>query len=216
MRRRDFIIFLVGAMGGWPSAVRAQQKAIPVIGFLSGALPGPYKSYVAAFHQGMSETGYVEGQNVAIEYRWAEGHHDRLPALATELVDRRVDVIATSGGPVPARAAKNATATIPIVFVAGDPIGEDLGSSLAPPGATPTGISIMSTELMPKRIELLSELVPQARLIALLVNPNTGAERMEGMIRDVQEAARVKGLQLHILRAGNESEIDTGFATLVQ
>jgi putative ABC transport system substrate-binding protein len=216
MNRGDLLILLPVTGLAWPLPAAAQQKAMPVIGFLGLASPGSFAPFVAAFHQGMSETGYVEGQNVAIEYRWAEGHHDRLPALATELVDRRVDVIATSGGPVPARAAKNATATIPIVFVAGDPIGEDLVSSLARPGANLTGISIMSTELMPKRIELLSELVPQARLIALLVNPNTGAERMEGMIRDVQEAARVKGLQLHILRAGNESEIDTGFATLVQ
>src|SRR5205823_874349 len=156
------------------------------------------------------------GQNVAMEYRWAEGRDDRLPALAADLVGRKVDVIATSGGPVPARAAKNATATIPIVFIAGDPVGEGLVASLARPGANLTGVSIMSTELMPKRIELLSELVPEAKMIALLVNPNTGAERMEGMIRDVQDAARVKGLQLQILRAGSESEIDAAFATLVQ
>jgi putative ABC transport system substrate-binding protein len=171
---------------------------------------------VASFHQGLKEAGYVEGQNVAIEYRWAEGRHDRLPALAAELVSRKVDVIATSGGPVPAGAAKNATSTIPIVFIAGDPVGEGLVTSLARPGGNLTGISIMSTELMPKRIELLLELVPQARMIALLVNPNTGAERMEGMIHEVQEAARVKGVLLHIPRAGSEGDIDAAFATLVQ
>src|SRR5438132_5910178 len=171
-------------------ALRAQQRATPVIGFLSSGSPGPYASSVVAFREGLSETGHVEGQNLAIEYRWAEGRYDELPTLAAELVGRKVDVIAASGGPVPARAAKNATAKIPIVFVAGDPVGIGLVASLARPGGNLTGISIMSTELMPKRLELLSELVPQARLIALLVNPNTGAERMEGMIRDVQEAAR--------------------------
>ncbi len=195
----------------WPGALCAQQKAMPVIGFLNPASPGPFAPFVAAFHQGLSETGYVEGQNVAIEYRWAEGRDDRLPALAGDLVGRKVDVIATSGGPVPARAAKNATATIPIVFVAGDPVGIGLVASLARPG-----VSIMSTELMPKRLELLSELVPQARLIALLVNPNTGAERMKGMIRDMQEAARAKGVQLDVVKAGTESEIDAAFATLDQ
>src|SRR6202171_4992032 len=133
MRRRDFIIFLVGAMGGWPSAVRAQQKAIPVIGFLSGALPGPYKSFVATFHQGLSETGYVEGQNLAIEYRWAEGRYERLPALAADLVGRKVDVIVASVTP-PALAAKTATSAIPIVFNVGDPVELGLVVSLARPG----------------------------------------------------------------------------------
>jgi len=215
MRRRELILLLGGAMTA-ARALCAQQKAMPVIGFLGGASPGPFAPFVAAFRQGLSESGYAEGQNVAIEYRWAEGRNDRLPALAADLVGRKVDVIATSGGPVPARAAKNATATIAIVFVAGDPVGEGLVASLARPGGNLTGVSILSTELMPKRLELISELVPQARVIALLVNPNTGAERMEGMIRDVQEAARAKGVQLHILKAGNESEIDAAFTTLVQ
>jgi putative tryptophan/tyrosine transport system substrate-binding protein len=215
MNRRELMLLLGGAMTA-ARALRAQQKATPVIGFLGGASPGPFAPFVAAFHQGLSETGYVEGQNVTIEYRWAEGRYDRLPALAADLVVRKVDVIATSGGPVPARAAKNATVTIPIVFVAGDPVGEGLVASLARPGGNLTGVSILSTELMPKRLELISELVRQARVIALLVNPNTGAERMEGMIRDVQEAARAKGVQLHILKAGSESEIDAAFTTLVQ
>src|SRR5207237_7274533 len=138
------------------------------IGCLGLDSPGTNAQYTAAFRQALSETGYAEGQNVAIEYRWAEGRNDRLPALATDLVARKVDVITTSGGPVPARAAKNATATIPVVFIAGDPVGEGLVASLARPGGNLTGVSIMSTELMPKRIELLSELVPQARMIALL------------------------------------------------
>ena len=170
---------------------------------------------MAAFRQGLSETGYVEGQNVAIEYRWAEGHYDRLPALAADLVGRKVDVIATSGGVPPALAAKSATSTIPIVFIGvGDPVAAGLVASLARPGGNLTGVSILAAELMPKRLELLSELVPQARVIALLVNPNNpNAERM---MRDVQEAARAKGVQLHILKAGTESEIDAAFATLVQ
>ena len=195
-------------------ALRAQQKAMPVIGFLSSTSPGPFAPFLAAFRQGLSETGYVEGQNVAIEYRWAEGRYDRLPALAADLVGRKVDVIATGGSP-PALAAKSATSTIPIVFiVGGDPVAEGLVASLARPGGNLTGFSILAVELMPKRLELLSELVPQAKVIALLVNPNNpNAERI---IRDVQEAARAKGVQLHILKASSESEIDAAFATLVQ
>jgi putative ABC transport system substrate-binding protein len=215
MRRRDLLLLLVTGMMG-ARAARAQQKAMPVIGFLSLASPGPFSPFVAAFRQGLSENGYTEGQNVAIEYRWAEGRHDRLPELAADLVARQVDVILTSGGPVPARAAKNATTTIPIVFIAGDPIGEGLVASLARPSGNLTGVSIMTTELMPKRIELLSELVPEAKVIALLVNPNTGAERMQAMIQAVQEAVRVKGMQLQIIKAGSASEIETGFAILGQ
>ena len=171
--------------------------------------------FVAAFRQGLSETGYVEGQNLAIEYRWAEGHYDRLPALAADLVGRKVDVIAASGGDASALAAKNATSTIPIVFTSGgDPVGDGLVASLARPGGNLTGVSIHDAELTPKRLELLSELVPQAGVIALLVNPNNpGTERM---IRDVQDAARAKGVQLDILKAGTESEIDAAFASLVQ
>jgi putative tryptophan/tyrosine transport system substrate-binding protein len=214
MRRRDFTILLAGAMGGWPSAARAQQKAMPVIGILSTASPGAFAPYVAAFRQGLSDTGYVEGQNVAIEYRWAEGHYDRLPALAADLVGRKVDVIVSTGGSPTALAAKSATSTIPIVFrIGADAVELGLVASLARPGGNLTGVSLLADELTPKRLELLSELVPQAGVIALLVNPNnTNAERN---IRDGQEAARAKEVRLTILKAGSASEIDTAFATFV-
>jgi putative ABC transport system substrate-binding protein len=197
-----------------PRALHAQQKAMPVIGFLGATSPGPYAPFVAAFRKGLSEGGYVEGRNVAIEYRWAESRYDQLPALAADLVGRKVDVIATSGGPVPARAAKDATATIPIVFVTGDAVGDRLVVSLARPGGNLTGVSFLTVELMPKRLELLSELVPQARVIALLVNTND--PNAEPMIRDVQKAARAKGVELPILKAGTETEIDTAFASLAE
>jgi ABC-type uncharacterized transport system substrate-binding protein len=203
------MLLLCGAMAAAP-ALRAQRKAIPVIGYLSSTSAGPG---LAAFRQGLSETGYVEGQNVAIEYLWAEGSYDRLPALAADLVGRKVDVIATVGTPS-ALAAKSATSTIPIVFSVGDPVGAGLVASLARPGGNLTGVSILTVELMPKRLELLSELVPQADVIALLVNPNNVIT--ERIMRDVQEAARAKGVQLHILKAGTESEIDTAFVTFVQ
>jgi putative tryptophan/tyrosine transport system substrate-binding protein len=213
MRRRDFIILLAGAMGGWPSAVRAQQKAIPVIGYLGSESPGPFAPFVDAFRHGLSETGYIEGQNLAIEYRWAEGRYDGLPALAADLVGRNVDVIAAFGIPS-ALAAKSATSTIPIVFSVGDPIERGLVASLARPGGNLTGLSLINVELMPKRLELLAELVPQAGVIALLLNPNNA--NTERSIRDVEEAARAKGVQLIILKAGTEKEIDAAFASLVQ
>ena len=192
MNRRELMLLLGGAMTA-ARGLRAQHKSMPVIGYLGGASPGPFAPFVAAFHQGLNEAGYVEGQNLAIEYRWAEGRYDRLPALAADLVDRKVDVIATSGGPVPARAAKNATSAIPIVFVAGDPVEQGLVASLARPGGNLTGFSVMATEVWPKRLELLSELIPQTRVIGLLVNPGTVPNRL---IQEVQEAARTKGLQL--------------------
>jgi putative tryptophan/tyrosine transport system substrate-binding protein len=197
-----------------PLAAVAQPKAIPVIGVLSTASPSTSSGpFMGAFRQGLSEAGYVEGQNVAIEYRWAEGHYDRLPALAADLVGRKVDLI-MANSPPSALAAKSATSTIPIVFRGGsDPVGDGLVASLARPGGNLTGVITTATELTAKRLELLSELVPRARVIALLVNPNSTAERV---IRDVQEAARTKGLQLHILKASSESEIDTAFASLVQ
>ena len=213
MKRRELMLLLGGAMTA-PHALRAQQKAMPVIGFLGSSSPDPYAPFVAAFHQGLSETGYVEGENATIEYRWAEGRYDRLPALAADLVGRKVDLIATSGGPPSARAAKNATSKIPIVFVVGDPVEDGLVTSLARSGGNLTGLSLLVVELTPKLLELLSDLVPRARVIALLVNPNnSNAARI---IRDVREAARAKAVQLHILRAGTDSEIEAAFATLVQ
>jgi putative ABC transport system substrate-binding protein len=215
MRRRDFLFLVAGATTLRPFATHAQQKAMPVIGWLGTTSPGRATPLVAAFRQGLSDTGYIEGQNVAIEYRWAEGHYERLPTLAADLVGRQVDLIATGGGIPSIRAAKNATSTIPIVFQAGtDPVEEGLVASLARPGGNLTGVSFLIVELMAKRLELLSELVPQARVIVLLVNPNNAtAERIR---RDVQEAARTKGVQLHTLKAGTESEIDAAFAALVQ
>src|SRR5882724_10780613 len=199
MRRRDLILLLGGAMTAAHS-LGAQQKPMPVIGYLALASPGPSAPLVAAFHRGLSETGYVEGQNLAIEYRSAEGRDDRLPVLAADLVRRKVDLIVTTSIPS-ALAAKSATLTIPIVFEIGvDPVEFGLVTSFARPGGNLTGVSLMNVELMPKRFELLSELVPEARVIALLVNrnnPNSG-----GVIRDVLEAARTKGVQLDILRAG--------------
>jgi len=203
---------LAGA-AAYPLLAGAQQKAMPVIGFLSSEAPGASAPFVAAFRQGLSETGYVEGQNVAIEYRWAEGDYDRLAALVPDLVRRNVDVIAALGLPS-ALAAKSATSTIPIVFSVGDPVERGLAASLARPSGNLTGVSLINVELMPKRLELISELVPQAGVIALLVNPkNANTERI---IRDLQEAARTKGVQLPILKAATESEIDAAFATFVQ
>jgi putative tryptophan/tyrosine transport system substrate-binding protein len=214
MRRREFIALAGGAAVAWPLAARAQQKAMPVIGWLGSASPGPYAPFVAAFRQGLSETGYVEGQNVAIEYRWAEGHYDRLPASAADLVSRRVDVIVTQGGTASALAAKSETSTIPIVFNSGgDPVAIGLVASLARPGGNLTGFSIITVELMPKRLELLSELVPQAKVIALLVNPDN--PNSDPIIRDVQEAARAKGVQLPVLKAGAEGDFEGAFASLV-
>ena len=170
---------------------------------------------VAAFRQGLSETGYVEGQNVAIEYRWAEGRYDRLPAMAADFVDRKVDLIVAGGGLPSALAAKNATSTIPIVFTSvGNPVGAGLVTGLARPGGNLTGFSVLAGDLAPKRLELLSELVPEAKLIALLVNPNNPAS--ETVVRDVGEAARAKERELHVLKAGSEGEIDAAFARLVE
>ena len=211
--RRKFVLLLCAAALS-PSILGAQQKATPIVGFLSSNAPGTYAAAVAAFRQGLAETGYIEGQNVAIEYRWAQGHYDRLPALAAELVGRKVEVIA-AGNLTAIRAAKSATSTTPIVFAGGDdPVRLGLVGSLARPGGNLTGVSIMASELMPKRLELLSDLVAHTMPLALLVNPNNGST--EPLIPDMQEAARMRGVQLHVLKAGNEAEIDTAFATLVQ
>src|SRR5437763_8670254 len=217
MRRRELIFLLGGAATAWPLAARGQQKAMPVIGYLHTGSPDSNSPLMAAFRQGLSETAYVEGQNLAIEYRWAEGSYDRLPAMAAELVGRKVDLIVAPGATPAALAAKNATSTIPIVFRTGDPVADGLVASLARPDGNLTGVGILGGELTPKRLELLSELVPQAKVIALLVNPNNaGTERIKRIIRDTEEAARAKGVQLPILKAGTESEIDAAFASLVQ
>src|ERR1700730_7323191 len=214
--RRRFLALVSGGLLAAPLAAQAQQAGkIPRIGVLNTGSPSASSEpLMGAFRQGLSEAGYVEGQNLAIEYRWAEGHYDRLPALAADLVGRKVDLIMASSPPS-ALAAKSATSTIPIVFRSGaDPVRHGRVASLARPGGNLTGVSFIADELTAKRLELLSELVPRAGVIALLMNPhNATAERV---IRDVQEATRTKGLQLHVLKATSESEIDTAFASLVQ
>jgi putative ABC transport system substrate-binding protein len=213
MRRRVLLAStVVGAL--LPGTVLSQQTAMKVIGFLGSRSPENSAHMVAAFRQGLAESGFVEGLNLAIEYRWAEGRYDQLPALANDLVGRQVDVIAAGGGPAPS-AAKNATLTIPIVFtIGGDPVAAGLVDSLARPGGNVTGVTFLAHELNPKRLELLRELVPQAGVIALLVNPRSAAS--ERVMLDAQEAARTKGWELLILKASSESEIDSAFASLVQ
>jgi putative tryptophan/tyrosine transport system substrate-binding protein len=215
MRRREVIAILGGVAVGWPLVVRAQQKAMPVIGFLHSLSADRSTAGLTAFREGLREAGYIEGQNVAIEYRWAEGSYDRLPALAADLVGRKVNVIVTGGGTEPILAAKSATSTIPIVFsVATDPVGDGLVASLARPGGNVTGVSFIGVDLVPKRVELLSELLPEARVFGLLVNPNLA--HSERQIAAAQEAAKMKGVQLHILKPGSQSEIDAAFPALAQ
>jgi ABC-type uncharacterized transport system substrate-binding protein len=220
MRRREFITLLGGAAVApsllWPLAARAQQPAMPVIGFLDPTTPDTYADRLRAFRQGLKETGYIEGENVAIEYGWAEGQFDRLPALAAELVRRRVAVIAAAGGSPSALAAKAATTTVPIVFsVSEDPVRLGLVASLARPGGNVTGINIFSGELVAKRLELLRELVPGAARVAVLVNPANVANTAT-TLREVEAAARVIGLQIKQLNASTSGEIDAAFANFVR
>jgi putative tryptophan/tyrosine transport system substrate-binding protein len=214
MRRREFIALLGGAAATWPLAARAQQPAMPVIGFLNSQSPEGYAEPMRGFRQGLKEAGYIEGENLAIEYRWANNEMGRLPALAVELVRRRVAVIATTGGASTALAAKAATTTIPIVFTAGDdPVRRGLVASLARPGGNLTGVSFLVVELLAKRLELLRELVPGAARAAVLVNP-AETVNTEITLRDVEAAARGFGLQVQVLKADTSDEINAAFESM--
>jgi putative ABC transport system substrate-binding protein len=214
MKRREFITLLGGA-AAWPLAARAQGP-MPVIGFLDSRPPDAMANRLGAFRRGLNEAGYVEGENVAIEYRWAENRIDRLPELATELVRRQVSVIVTSGGSPPALAAKAATLTIPVVFLVGqDPARLGLVPSLARPGGNLTGLNLFANELEAKRLELLRELVPRTARVTVVVNP-TDAPNTEATLRDVTAAAQTMGLQLQVFEASTRREIDAIFASLRQ
>jgi putative ABC transport system substrate-binding protein len=215
MNRREFITLLGGAAAGWPFAARAQQSAMPVVGFMNGSSPELQSGILAAFRQGLRETGYIENQNVKIEYRWGENRYDRLPGMAADLVRRQVAVIAATSTPA-ALAAKAATTTIPIVFeMGGDPIRLGLVASLNRPGGNVTGVTQLGGEIAPKRLELLHEVVPTASVIALLVNPTEPAFA-ETTTRDLQGAARSLVLELHVLHASAERDFDQVFAKVSQ
>jgi putative tryptophan/tyrosine transport system substrate-binding protein len=215
MRRREFITLLGGAAAAWPLVARAQQPGLPVVGYLSAHLPGPSASLTGAFRQGLKDSGYVEGENVTIIYRWAEGQWDRLPALATELLHQRVAVIAAFGNSAVV-AAKAATTAIPIVFSVGDdPVRLGLVASLAQPGGNVTGINNFATELAAKRLELLREIVPAATRVAVLVSPSN-AVTAESTVRDTAAGARAMGLQVQVLNADTSREIDAAFARLAR
>jgi ABC-type uncharacterized transport system substrate-binding protein len=216
VKRREFITVLGGAAATWPVAARAQEAAVPVIGVVNAGSREASASRVAAFRKGLGETGYVEGQNVAVEYHWFSGQYDRLPTLMADLVRRRVAVIATPGGTLAASAAKAATTTIPIVFGVGeDPVKAGLVSSLARPGGNATGINIFIWEVAAKRLALLHELAPRAVRVAVLINPGN-MPSAEATLRDLPEAARAIGLQIQILNASTSGEIEAAFATLVR
>ena len=214
MRRREFIAF-VGTAAAWPLAARAQQPNMPLVGFLNVASPDGYRPMAAAFRQGLQETGYVEGQNVAIEYRWAEGQSDRLPAMVVDLIHRQVAVIAATGTQA-ALAAKAATKTIPIVFeTGGDPIKLGLVASLNRPGGNVTGVTQLNAGLVPKEFEVLHELLPMAKTVALLVNPASPAVADEET-REAASATQMLGLELHVLKASTEEQLEAVFANLSQ
>jgi putative ABC transport system substrate-binding protein len=217
MKRREFILALGGAAAAssslWPLTARGQQSAMPVIGFLDSGAPDGMTANLAAFNRGLSEIGFTEAKNVAIEYRWARGKYDQLSALATELVRRPVAVIAATRGPGPARAAMAATSTIPIVFQSGtDPVKDSLVASLSRPGANVTGASRLSADLIPKRLGLIAELVPKMTAIALLFNPIS--PQAETQTQEMLEPTRSLGLKLHLAKASTEAELDTAFAGL--
>jgi ABC-type uncharacterized transport system substrate-binding protein len=216
MRRRDFIKGIAGGAAAWPLAARAQQPAMPVVGVLDSRSPEALADRLRGFRQGLKETGYVEGDNVTVAYRWAENQIDRLPALAANLVRQQVAVIVATGGSHVALAAKAATTTIPIVFILGeDPVRHGLVASLARPGGNATGINFFNIELVAKRLELLRELVPAATRVAVLVNP-ADARTTESTLRDVEAAARAMGLQIQVLNASTSGEIDAAFASIVR
>ncbi len=215
MRRREFITLLGGTAIGWPLPARAQQPTMPVIGFLNSALAVKWSPFVAAFRQGLSETGYVEGQNVGIEFRWAEGHYDRLPGLAADLVCAGVAVIVATGGATSALAAKQTTTTIPIVFsTGGDPIKEGLVASINRPGGNITGVNLLTTGLEAKRLEILHAVVPNASIIGALINPNNANAEVQSAM--VQDAGRTMGQKVLILHASSERDFEAVLATMVQ
>jgi putative ABC transport system substrate-binding protein len=212
MQRREFITLISTAVAAWSLAARAQQP-IPIVGFVHTGEAEPNASFVAAFSQGLKDAGHVEGQTVAIEYRWADGHLERIPALVLELVRRPVAVLLTGGGDVPPLVAKGATATIPIVFVIGDdPVASGLVASLSRPGGNVTGATIIASELSPKRVEMTFELLPQVSAVAMLLNPNNPQSAIDS--DSTQEALRAKGKEVHVLHASNREEIDAAFAAL--
>src|SRR3984893_6799157 len=215
MRRRYFMTMFAGAAGAWPLDALAQQSAIPVIGFLSSASPNAYAGRVAAFRKGLNESGYIDGQDVAIEFRWAQGQYDRLPMFAADLVRQNVAVIVSSGGDVAALSAKAATSSIPIVTVSGtDPVKAGLVASFNRPGGNVTGASFVATELETKRLELLRDLVPSAAVIGVLINPTNPAA--ESRAKDLQMAARTLDRDIYIVNVSNESDLEAAFATLTQ
>jgi ABC-type uncharacterized transport system substrate-binding protein len=215
MKRREFITLVGGAAVAWPPAARAQQPMMPVIGFLGAPSAAPYARYVAAVHQGLQDAGFIEGRNVMIEYRWADGQYDHLPALAADLVNRHVAVIIPIGGAPATMPAKAATSTIPIVFnMTADPVELGLVASLNRPGGNVTGVAMLGVELEAKRLELLHELVPASALIAMLVNPSNAQAKIQ--VQDAEKAARTIGQRVLVLNASTERELETAFTTLVR